>query len=214
MAGSASDGTMVYSLDQNGEYSPALPTGKDVGSYTVWYKVKGDDNHTDSAAQSVSATITKNTVTTPTIKVTPETVTYNGMKQAPKVSVKDDQGLAIDGSEYTVTADANGNDNLKDVGEYPLTITEVSGGNYIFDGTSGKNTATFEILPAGQTPLTITGTREHVYYGDTIQLGTTGGNGTIEWEVNDSAIANITNGQLTIKGVGPVTVTATSKATG
>ena len=63
--------------------------------------------------------------------------------------------------------------------------------------------------------MTITGTREHVYYGDTIPLGTTGGNGTVTWDVSDSTIVSITaDGRLTITGVGPVTVTATSKATG
>ena len=96
-------------------------------------------------------------------------MTFNGEKQEPAVTVKDDNGFVIDGSEYTVAyLDENNNSDLIQVGTYTLTITEVSGGNYTFDGTAGKNTATFEITPAGQTPLTITGTRERVYYGDTI----------------------------------------------
>ena len=214
-AGSASGGTMVYSLEQNGEYSTAIPTGTAVGTYTVWYKVKGDDNHNDSTAASVTASIIQNTVTNPTIQVTPETVTYNGKKQEPRVSVKDDNGLAIAGSEYTVTyADKNGvtPTDLINVGEYTLTITGVTDGNYTFDSAADKNTAKFKILPAGQTPLTITGTREKVCYGDTIQLGTTGGNGSVTWKVDDSSsIASIdSNGLLKILGVGSATVTATS----
>ncbi len=218
-AGSASGGTMVYSLAQNGEYAPAIPTGKAVGPYTVWYKVQGDGNHEDTQPQPVAATITVNAVDTPTIRVAPPSVTYNGEKQAPTVTVRDDNGLLIDGSEYkTAYQDASGNavTELLNVGTYTLTITEVSGGNYTFDTTDGKNTATFTITPADQTPLTITGARERVYYGDTIQLGTTGGNGTVEWSVGGSAIAEIgaDTGLLTIKGVGSVTVTATSKKDG
>ena len=209
-AGTASNGTMVYSLSETGEYTPVIPTAKDVDDYTVWYKVQGDSNHNDSTPASVDASIISNTVTAPTIQVTPPSVTFNGEKQEPAVTVKDDEGFVIDGSEYTVTY----NGDLINVGKYTLTITEVTGGNYTFDGTDSKNTAEFEILPADQTPLTITGTRERVYYGDTIQLGTTGGNGTIAWTVSDSSIARITNGLLEITGVGSVTVTATSTKPG
>ena len=209
-AGTASNGTMVYSLSETGEYTPAIPTGKAVGTYTVWYKAQGDSNHNDSAAASVSASVIVNTVAAPTIQVAPPSVTFNGEKQEPAVTVKDDKGFVIDGSEYTVSYSGD----LINMGKYTLTITEVTDGNYTFDVTGGKNTAEFEILPADQTPLTITGTRERVYYGDTIQLGTTGGDGTIAWTVSDNSIASITNGLLEIIGVGSVTVTATSTKTG
>ncbi len=208
-AGTASNGTMVYSLDEDGPYTPAIPTGKAVDTYTVWYKAQGDSNHSDSEAQSITASIVKNTVTNPTIQVAPPSVTFNGEKQEPAVTVKDDAGIVIDGSEYTVTYSGD----LINVGKYTLSITEVADGNYTF--TPGKNTAEFEILAAGQTPLTITGTRERVYYGDTIQLRTTGSDGTVNWSVGGSTIASIdSNGLLTITGVGSVTVTATSTKPG
>lgn len=212
-AGSASGGTMVYSLTEDGEYSPAIPTGKAVDTYTFWYKVQGDSNHTDTGPQSVTASIIVNSVNAPTIQVTPESATYNGEKQEPTVTVKDDSGLLIDGSEYEVTyAASDGNDDLTKVGKYTVTIKNRSDSNYIINDSSKQ----FEILAAGQTPLTITGTRERVYYGDTIQLGTTGGNGDVTWDVGGSTIAEITTGGglLTVKGVGSVTVTATSTATG
>ena len=213
-AGSASGGTMVFSLSKDGGYSPIIPTGTAVDNYTVWYKVQGDANHNDTAADSVSASLVVNEVKKPTVQVTPEAVTYNGKKQEPTVIVKDDNGLVIDGSEYTVTyADAEGNatTDLTDVGTYTLTITGKDT-NYSFTAAGS-----FEILPADQTPLTITGQREHVYYGDKFQLGTSGGSGTVTWDVENSdgsTVASITNGLLTITGVGSVTVTATSKATG
>ncbi len=219
--GTATGGTLVYSLSETGEYSAAIPTGKAVGEYEIWYKVLGDSNHSDSSAAALSpkVKIDKNTVANPTIQVTPESVKYTGEKQEPTITVKDDNGLLIDGSEYTATyadtANSN-NSDLTQVGTYTVTITGVANGNYTFDATDGKNTATFTITQADQTPLTITGTRERVYYGDTIPLGTIGGSsgGTVTWKVSDSNIADITNGLLTIKGVGPVTVTATSTKTG
>ena len=216
-AGASDDGTVVYSVN-GGNYSAAIPTASAVGTYTIDWKVLGDDNHNDTEPASVTASIVVNNVTNPTIQVTPGTVTYNGEKQEPVVTVYDDNDLVIDGSEYTVTyADANGNSvtNLTSVGEYTLTITGGSGGNYTFDTTNGKNTATFTILAADQPLLAITGTRERVYYGDEFQLSTTGGSGAISWDAGGSSIANIdTNGQLTITGVGSVTVTATSTAPG
>ena len=52
------DGTVLYSLD--GEtYSTAVPAGKDAGDYTVYYKVKGDENHLDSETAQISVSISK-----------------------------------------------------------------------------------------------------------------------------------------------------------
>ena len=55
-AGSASGGTMQYSLDGT-NYSTNIPTATDAGNYVVYYKVGGDSNHNDTAAQSVGVTI-------------------------------------------------------------------------------------------------------------------------------------------------------------
>ena len=57
-AGTASGGTMQYSLDKQ-TYSEAIPTGTDAGSYTVYYRVVGDANHEDADGGQVSVTIDK-----------------------------------------------------------------------------------------------------------------------------------------------------------
>lgn len=60
--GSTSDGTMVYSLDENGEFTSAIPTGTASGTYTVYYMVQGNATHFDSSVASVEATISPLTV--------------------------------------------------------------------------------------------------------------------------------------------------------
>ena len=58
-AGTADGGEMQYSTDGN-NYSTALPTGTEVGTYIVYYKVVGDANHNDTEAQSLSVSIASN----------------------------------------------------------------------------------------------------------------------------------------------------------
>ena len=54
--GRATGGTMQYKLD-NGEYSTTIPTATDAGTYTVYYKVVGDENHNDVSEASITVTI-------------------------------------------------------------------------------------------------------------------------------------------------------------
>lgn len=75
--GEATGGTLVYSLEQDGEYTTAIPTGTNAGGYSVWYYVKGDDNHNGTNPVEVTVTIAKAdpTVTAP-VPVTG--LTYTG----------------------------------------------------------------------------------------------------------------------------------------
>ncbi|MDO4859953.1 MAG: Ig-like domain-containing protein [Bacillota bacterium] len=47
-AGEVSGGTMVYSLEENGEFTEEIPAVTDAGKYTVYYKIAGGDNYRDS----------------------------------------------------------------------------------------------------------------------------------------------------------------------
>ena len=47
-AGTPTGGTMQYRLGETGDWSDAIPTGTDAGTYNVYYKVVGDANHIDS----------------------------------------------------------------------------------------------------------------------------------------------------------------------
>lgn len=57
--GTSSEGTLMYSLEENGTYSENIPKAKDVGAYIVWYYVKGDTSHLDSDKQYVKVSISK-----------------------------------------------------------------------------------------------------------------------------------------------------------
>ena len=59
-AGSASGGELQYKLD-NGAWSTSIPTATNVGTYTVYYRVVADDNHSDNPGSSVEVTIGKPT---------------------------------------------------------------------------------------------------------------------------------------------------------
>ncbi len=71
-AGTPTGGEMQYSLD-NTTYSADIPTGIEAKEYTVWYKVVGNANHTDTEPQSVNVTIQK---ADSTLTVDGSTVTY------------------------------------------------------------------------------------------------------------------------------------------
>lgn len=57
--GTAEGGTLQYALSENGTYSEELPTATNADTYTVWYKVVGDGNHTDTQAEQLSVSIAK-----------------------------------------------------------------------------------------------------------------------------------------------------------
>ena len=55
-AGTANGGTMYYRL-YNSDWSTSIPTATESGTYTVYYKVVGDDTHIDSSEASLNVTI-------------------------------------------------------------------------------------------------------------------------------------------------------------
>ena len=102
-AGSVANyGTMQYSLTENGTYSPDIPTGTDAGTYTVWYRVIGDENHNDTAPTSVAVSIGKKPLTI--TKVACAAKIYDGTTTVEPTSVIFDNVTLNRGTDYTVTA--------------------------------------------------------------------------------------------------------------
>jgi len=102
-AGSVANyGTMQYSLTENGTYSQDIPTGTDAGTYTVWYRVIGDENHNDTAPASVAVRIGKKPLTI--TKVACADKIYDGTTTVEPTSVIFDNMTLNRGTDYTVTA--------------------------------------------------------------------------------------------------------------
>ena len=55
-AGKTTGGTMLYRLNDS-KWSEQIPTAKNVGKYTVWYKVQGNAEYADVAEQSLTVTV-------------------------------------------------------------------------------------------------------------------------------------------------------------
>lgn len=55
-AGKTTGGTMLYRLGDS-EWSEQIPTAKNAGEYTVWYKVQGNTEYADVAEQSLTVTV-------------------------------------------------------------------------------------------------------------------------------------------------------------
>ena len=102
-AGSVANyGTMQYSLTENGTYSQDIPIGTDAGTYTVWYRVIGDENHNDTAPASVAVSIGKKPLTI--TKVACADKIYDGTTTVEPTSVIFDNMTLNRGTDYTVTA--------------------------------------------------------------------------------------------------------------
>jgi len=134
-AGTADGGIIQYSLD-NSTWSPAIPTGTNAGSYTVYYKVVSDINHEDTAVKSVSVTIAPKVVTNPVIEGIDARYLHTGEAIQPVPTAVKDGETIIDSGEYTVSWENNTN-----VGTANVKIEDNNGGNYTVSGSK-----TFEIV--------------------------------------------------------------------
>ena len=67
VTGEATGGTMQYALGTKDaateEYTTSIPAATNAGTYYVWYKVVGDENHTDTEAACIPVTVAKKAVT-------------------------------------------------------------------------------------------------------------------------------------------------------
>ena len=72
-AGEVNGGTMEYGVGiiTPTTWSSSIPTESAAGTYTVWYRAKGDEEHSNSKPQSILVTI----------KYGADTMVYNGEEQ-------------------------------------------------------------------------------------------------------------------------------------
>lgn len=142
-AGTATGGTLYYKLN-NGTYSKDLPTAKNAGDYTVYYKVVGDDDHEDSAEQSFTVTIQKATVT---ITARDKTAYVGGTVPVLPVKPVKDTDYTISEMYGTDTLEGNVTltyDGTPDMSKAGSTVIKISGtlanDNYTITYVDGKLT--------------------------------------------------------------------------
>ncbi len=136
-AGETESGTVVYSLSADGEFSETIPQATNVGSYTVYYKATGDDNHSESAVGNVTATIAKADLGDVTIGTIADQ-TFTGSEIKPAVTVMFN-GKAVAADEYSVAYSNNIN-----AGTATVTLTSKDK-NF---STTNTKSATFKIVQA------------------------------------------------------------------
>ena len=161
-----SGGTMQYSLTENGTYSQNIPTGTNAGTYTVWYRVIGDENHNDTVPASVAVRIGKKPLTI--TGVTAASKPYEGTTNAGITSVTFDGVNLNRGTDYTVTAsfdDASAG-NGKNI-TATVTLMEQTAKNYALEQSSFTTTGSITKAAAPdfakETALTIVNGHEKTY---------------------------------------------------
>jgi len=161
-----SGGTMQYSLTENGTYSQNIPTGTNAGTYTVWYRVIGDENHNDTVPASVAVRIGKKPLTI--TGVTAASKPYEGTTNAGITSVTFDGVNLNRGTDYTVTAsfdDASAG-NGKNI-TATVTLMEQTAKNYALEQSSFPTTGSIIKAAAPdftkETALTIVNDCEKTY---------------------------------------------------
>lgn len=158
-AGSAEGGEMQYSLDGT-NYSTTLPTGTEAKEYTVYYKVVGDKNHNDVAAQSLKVVISK-IASTGIAFVESEAVAIIGeTNEFPELSNPFNLPVEwISKNEDVATVDQKGVVTLVGPGEAEIWV--VFKGNSQYEPVSARYRLTVVQKPAQKS-----GTGLAFYYGD------------------------------------------------
>ena len=175
-AGTATGGTLMYRLGDSGAFSDEIPTGTDAGDYTVWYYVKGDGDHSDSAPAAVKVTITGASIANAAVELSGDQFTYDGNDHKPTVTVKLGEITLSETKDYTLDF-AGSTTNAGTV-----TITVTGKGNY-----SGTASAAYAIQPAALTIL-----------GATLADKTY--DGSVDAVVSSVTLSGLVNGESLILG--------------
>ena len=193
-AGSAEGGEMQYSLDGQ-TYAKELPQGTNAGSYTVFYKVVGDDNHNDVAPAFINVAIYKAALTNVLLQQT--NLVYNQQEQSPVITSVKAGELTVPTTAYTISGN-----KATTVGNYEVVIEPKDDAqNY-----DGRATAQWSIIAADAQIFTINlGSTSLVYDGTELKPTVTVKDGsTVLVEGTDYTLTYANN-----VNVGTATVTAT-----
>ena len=141
-AGKTTGGTMLYRLGDS-EWSEQIPTAKNAGEYTVWYKVQGNAEYADVAEQNVTVTVAKKVVTVTAL----DKSAYTGSTAPDLSSPEADKDYKVEGLvgadtlSGTVTLDYAQTPDMSKTGKTAINITgTLSNDNYAITYVSGTLT--------------------------------------------------------------------------
>ena len=141
-AGKTTGGTMLYRLGDS-EWSEQIPTAKNAGEYTVWYKVQGDAEYADVAEQNVTVTVAKKAVTVTAL----DQSAYTGSTAPDLSSPEADKDYKVEGLvgadtlSGTVTLDYAQTPDMSKTSKTAINITgTLSNDNYAITYVSGTLT--------------------------------------------------------------------------
>ena len=136
--GTATGGTLQYKLDADGIYGTSLPEAIDAKTYTVYYKVVGDENHIDVAEASLEVTISKAAIN-PTVML--EGWTYGSEPNEPEVDGNPGEGEVT--FSYKMVEDEDFTPEVPSAaGDYIVKAVIAETDNYF----GGEATAEFSIV--------------------------------------------------------------------
>jgi len=161
-AGYASGGTMKYSLTSGGSYGENVPSATNAGSYTVYYIVEGDANHSNAPEASIVVTIDKKSVT-----VTAPSLSVARGEALPPLPAADYEGwIYPDNAATALSSYATAKYNVSNsntLGESPITfstsatlnsgaganytLTYVNGTLLVYSPTDNATVATNDVSP-------------------------------------------------------------------
>jgi methionine-rich copper-binding protein CopC len=168
--GSTEHGTITYKVGTGGTYSETVPKETNAGDYEVYWKLTGDDNHTD-IEETKLATVSIGKADNTTLSVTQDDITY-GTTVNPEVTGANGTVTvryklkAADDETYTTDKPTN-------AGEYTVQASDAGTANYnaktaTDDFTINKATVSTKAIAgvtapaAGATPKSaITGTAQY-----------------------------------------------------
>lgn len=147
-------GSILYSLSKDGAYSESIPSAKDAGDYTVWYKVAGNDNIAGTDPQSLPVTIAKRNIT---LTSASDSKPYDGTALTnSNVAVTGDGFVSGEGADYTVTGSRTDAGTSKNAFSYTMK-DGTNSNNYIVKQVEGDLTVTATNVkftaPAAKTDL-------------------------------------------------------------
>lgn len=135
--GVGSGGTMQYKTGVDGTWSTEIPKATNAGEYTIYYKVLGDDDHSDFVTEEgITVTIAKANAQFTTEPIANANLTYNGSQLSLVVA-----GVVTNGTLEYKLGDGDWSENIPtavDVGNYKVFYRVVPTDSDNYNGIEQK----------------------------------------------------------------------------